>query len=141
MPTLRTARDIDARPLLHPLRDAFGLGNRWIRRLSQGLPTLPQGLGFASIGQQAVMANAYKARGQQVEQKALDKDLSRQFQTLELIAFFAMAVGKADPSLSDIDEAMIGNGDAMRIAPDILQDLLRSFEPGHCILPIINRKN
>jgi hypothetical protein len=63
MATLRTAGDVDARPLLHPLRDAFGFGNRWIRQLSQGLPTLPQGLGFASIGQQAVMANAHKARG------------------------------------------------------------------------------
>jgi hypothetical protein len=78
MPALRTAGDVDPRPLLHPLGDAFGRGRRGIGRLSQGLPTLPQGLGFASIGQQAVMANAHKASRQQMEQKALNKDLSRQ---------------------------------------------------------------
>jgi len=60
MPALRTAGDVDARPLLHPLRDAFRWWHGWIGRLPQGVPTLPQGLGFTSIGQKAVMAYADK---------------------------------------------------------------------------------
>ena len=36
--TCRTAGDVDARPLLHPLRHAFGFGLRRRLHLSQGLP-------------------------------------------------------------------------------------------------------
>jgi hypothetical protein len=58
---LRTAGDVDPRPLLHPLGHSLGSDNGWVRRVSQGLPTLPQGVCFTAIGQQAVMANADKA--------------------------------------------------------------------------------
>ena len=63
-----------------------------------------------------------------MQQKALDKGVSRQRQGLELIAFLSIAVGKADLPISDIDDAVIGDGHAMRVAPEILDDVLRSFE-------------
>ena len=78
MATLRTAGDVDTPPLLHPLRHVFGCGNRWVGRLPQGLATPPQGLGFASIGQKAAVTNSHKARGQNMQQKALDKGVCRQ---------------------------------------------------------------
>jgi len=57
---LRTAGDVNTRPLLHPLRPGLGWGNGGVGRVSQGLPTLPQGVRFTSIGQETVMAYADK---------------------------------------------------------------------------------
>ena len=37
MTTDRTARDVDPRPLLHPLEHTFGLRGAWRFELSQGL--------------------------------------------------------------------------------------------------------
>ena len=39
-----------------------------------------------------------------------------------------IAVSQADVPISDIDDAVIGDGHAMRVAPDIVDDLLRAFE-------------
>lgn len=54
-----------------------------------------------------------------MQQKALDKGVCRQLQSLEPIAFLPMAVSQADLPISDIDNAVIGDGHAMRVAPDI----------------------
>jgi hypothetical protein len=40
-----------------------------------------------------------------MEQKALNKGVSRQLQSLELVAFFPIAVGEADLAISDLDKA------------------------------------
>ena len=61
-------------------------------------------------------------------QEALDKGMSFEFQGLELIALLPIAESKADQPISDIHDAVVGDGDAMRVAPDILDDLLGSFE-------------
>ncbi len=42
-----------------------------------------------------------------MQQKALDKGVSRQLHGLELIAFFPIAKGKTDPSISHIDNAVV----------------------------------
>jgi hypothetical protein len=59
--TLRTPGEIEASPLLHPLRHGLGGRHGWVDELPQPLATLAQGGGFAPIGQQAVMAYADKA--------------------------------------------------------------------------------
>jgi hypothetical protein len=61
-------------------------------------------------------------------QKALDKGVSGQLQDLKLIALLSIAVGKADLPITDIDNTVIGDGHAMRVAPEILEDVLRPFE-------------
>ena len=40
----------------------------------------------------------------------------------------AVAVGKADLPIADIDETVIGDGHAMRVAPEIFNDVLRTLE-------------
>ena len=73
MTTRRTSRDVDTRPLLHPLGHALWLRlRRWVH-LSQGLAAQGQGGGFAAVSQQAVMADANEARGQDMHQEALDE--------------------------------------------------------------------
>jgi hypothetical protein len=56
----------------------------------------------------------------------LDKDVSGYLQGLESVALSPIAGGKADPSVTDINKAVVRDGYAMGIAAAILQDLLRS---------------
>ena len=130
MATLRTAGNVDPHPLLHPLSDAFGRCHRWVGHVSHGLPTLPQGPGFASIGQHPIMANSDEARWQKMEQEALNKDVSGQLQGLELMTFFSIVIGQTDPSISHLDDAVVGDGHAMRVASEIVDDLLGSAKGG-----------
>ena len=95
MAALRTAGDVYTHPLRHPLRHRLGGSNGRGGRVSQGVPTLLYGVCFTAIGQQAVMANADKASGQNMEQKALEKGVRGHLQGLELIALSPIAVGKA----------------------------------------------
>ena len=67
--------------------------------------------------------------------------MSCQLQSHELVAFFSIAVGEADLAISDIDDAVVGDGDTMRVTPDIVDYLLRSAKRAHCILPITSLKN
>jgi hypothetical protein len=124
MPALGTAGDVDTGPLLHPLRHGFGLWNRGIGQVAQRLATPPQGLRFAAVGEKAAVADADEACGQRMQQKPLDKDVSGDLQGLESVALLPIAVGKADPSVMDIDNAVVRDCYPMGIAANILQYLL-----------------
>ena len=63
-----------------------------------------------------------------MEQKALEKGMSGHLQGLELLALSPIAGGKADQPLAAIDDAGIGDGYAMCVAPEILDAGLRSWE-------------
>ena len=76
------------------------------------------------------MAHADKPYGQQMQQKALDKGMRREGQGLELITVVAVAVGKADLPIADIDETVIGDGHAMRGAPEIV-NVMWLYSAGH----------
>ena len=105
--------------------------------MAQRLPTLPQGVCFASVGQKAAVANADEACRERMQQKPLDKDVSGYLQGLESVALSPIAGGKADPSVTDINKAVVRDGYAMGIAAAILQDLLRSGKgPLTCSSPV-----
>ena len=88
--------------------------------MSQGLSTLPQGLRFPAIGQPAVMAHADKPSGQRLQEKAPEKGVRRHLHGLELITLGPMTIGKADLPMTDVDDAIVGDSHAMRIAPKVL---------------------
>jgi hypothetical protein len=54
--------------------------------------------------------------------------VSGHLQGLELIALLSIAVGKADLPITAIDDAVLGNGDTMRVAPEILKNVFRAFQ-------------
>src|SRR6266851_4357381 len=65
-------RDVDSRQPPDPLLDGFlGAGRQWRRgTAAEQLPTPGQLLGPLAVGQEAIMAHAPEARGQDVQQKA-----------------------------------------------------------------------
>jgi hypothetical protein len=87
------------------------------------------------------MPQALEAVGHDREQKAPDKLLGLQRHGLHLMALAPMAIREAHAAVAHIQEAMIGNRDAVDIASQILEHLGWSGARRHCILPITSPKN
>jgi hypothetical protein len=120
---LRTLREVDTGPLPHPLHSARFLWGRWIGRLAQQVATLAQGACLTPVGQEAHMPQALEAVGHDREQKAPDKLLGLQRHGLHLIALAPIAIREAHAAVAHIQEAMIGNCDAVDIASQLLEHL------------------
>src|SRR6266446_4907736 len=91
-----------------------------VRRGERGLCTQPTTLrelgGATAVAQEAVMANAMKACGQHVEQKAAEELVSGQRHHFALVVVAIIPPVKGDRALVEGDEAVIGNRHAMSIA-------------------------
>jgi hypothetical protein len=72
------------------------------------------------------MPEALEAAGQYMQQEAADTFVGVECHGLATIALTTVAVGKADPSISHVEEPVVRDGDAMRIAADIVQDVCRA---------------
>ena len=58
-----------------------------------------------------------------MQQEAPDKFVSIERYGLHAIALTTVAVGEADPPVTHVEEPVVRDGDTMRIAADIVQDL------------------
>jgi hypothetical protein len=83
-----------------------------------------------AIGQEAEVAEADKAAGQDVEQEA-----AKELDGVKGEGFFDTAVAvilpaEADAAVLDFQQAVVGDGDAVGVATEILDDLCRAAEGG-----------
>ena len=124
--TVRTLREVDPRDLLHPLHHALWAAWRWIGGLAQQFPTAAQGTRLVPVGEEAIMPEAHEAAGQHMQQEASDKFVGVERHGLDTIALTTVAVGKADPPVTHVEDPVVRDGDAMRIAADIVQDVCRA---------------
>jgi hypothetical protein len=81
-----------------------------------------------AIAEEAVIADAMKALGQDMQQKAADKLIGGEGHDLLPIVVAIVLPSEAHRAVLDVAQAIVGNGDAMRIASDVFEDLLRSSE-------------
>jgi len=86
-----------------------------------------------TIGKEAVMADALEAVGQNVEQEAADELGGCKRHELDARAVAVVLPTEGNMIIRDLEETMIGDGDAVRIAAQIAQNLLR---PGKGLLAI-----
>jgi hypothetical protein len=61
-----------------------------------------------------------------MQQEAADTFVGVEPQGLDTIALTPVAVGDADPAVTHVEEPVVRDGDAMRIAADIVQDVRRA---------------
>ena len=61
-----------------------------------------------------------------MQQEAADKFVGVERHGLDTIALTTIVVGKADTAVTHVEEPVVRDGDAMRIAADIVQDLRRA---------------
>ena len=86
-----------------------------------------------AVGKEAVMADALEAVGQNVEQKAADELGRCKRHELDERTVAVVLPTEGNVIIGDLDEAMIGDGDAVCIAAQIAQNL---FGPGQGLLAV-----
>ena len=82
----------------------------------------------SAIGEEAVIADAMEARGQDVKQEAADELIGRDGHDLLPIAVPIVLPAETNGAILDIDKAVVGDGDAVRVAADVIEDLFGSAE-------------
>src|SRR5712691_699505 len=107
-----------------------GAAGRSGRRAAEELSAASQLLTAMTGGKKPVVADAVKARRQDVEQKAADEFAGGQSHRLRILRSIGtvVLVGEADAAILDVEQSVIGNRHAMRVATDVVEDLLRAAE-------------
>src|SRR5258707_11941263 len=81
-----------------------------------------------AIAEEAVIADAMKALGQDMQQEAADDLIRRDGHDLLPVVVPIVLPAEANRTVLDVEQAIVGDGDPVRIASDVLQDLLWSGE-------------
>jgi hypothetical protein len=108
--------------------------------LAQQFPTAAQGLRFVPVGEEAVMSETHEAAGQHMQEEAADKFVRVERYSLDTTVLTTITIGKADAPITHVEDPMVGHGDAMGRAADIVQDVCRTCQRRPCILPITSPK-
>ena len=84
--------------------------------------------GAMSIGHEAEVTNAMEAVRQGVQQEATNELVGGQLHDLCRVVVSVILPGEPDMIVVDLDDAAIGDGDAVRVAPEIGEHLGRTAE-------------
>src|SRR5262249_45268388 len=95
-------------------------------RHSQKLATLLQFFFAVTVAEEAVVADTMETVGQDMEQEAADKFVSRQSHGFLLAVITIVLVVKLHLVTFDIEQAIIGESHAVGVATYVVENLLRS---------------
>jgi len=112
------------------VRCGSGRGFRFVFRRSgveSGEAPWQQG-GAPSVGEEAEVADADEALGEQVKKEATEKLIARDSHHFLLIVVGRVPPTKGDVAFVERNQSMIGDGDAMGVAAEILQHVFGSAE-------------
>ena len=103
------------------------MGCRGRRHLHE-LPAQSEPLSPVAIGEEAEIANALEAIGKYVKQESTDEFVSAKRHRLVAVAIAIIPPAKLNLAVIDIEQAIVGDGDAVRVSCDILEDFFRPGE-------------
>ncbi len=107
----------------------FGWVNRRLgNRHAEQVATTGELLCALAIAEEAVVADAMEALGEDMQQEAADKLVGRDGHDLLATAVPIVLPAETNGAIIDVDEAIVGDGDAVRVAADVIEDLLGSGE-------------
>ncbi len=92
------------------------------------LPAQSELLCPIAIGEEAEIANTLEPVGKYVKQEPTDEFVSAERHRLVTVAIAIIFPAKLNRAVIDIEQAIVGDGDAVRVSCNILEDLLRSGE-------------
>ncbi len=78
------------------------------------------------MGDKAEVSDAHEAGGKHVEQKAAQELLDRKGHQALLVAVSGVSPAKGDLVVGQGDEAMVGDGDTVRVAAQVMKNMLRT---------------
>ena len=80
------------------------------------------------IGEESEIANALEPIGKYVKQEPTDEFVRAKRHRLVAVAIAIILPAKLNLAIIDIEQTVVGDGDAVRVSRDILEDFLRSGE-------------
>jgi hypothetical protein len=108
-----------------------GFGGRLHRgRPVQQMPAPGEFLLPVTIAEEAVVANALEAVGQSVEEEPADELLPRQRHRFLPVVVSIVFPLELNLTGVEVQQAMVGDGDAVGIAAHVVENLLQSAEGG-----------
>ena len=84
--------------------------------------------GAPAVGEESEVADAYKAFGKHVQEEAAQEFIDSKSQQLLFVVVSGIAPAKSDCLSGKRDQTMIGDGDAMGVAAQILEHILGAAE-------------
>ena len=81
-----------------------------------------------TIGEESEIANALKPVGKYVKQEPTDEFVGAERHRLVAAAIAIILPAKLNLAVIDIEQTVVGDGDAVRVSCDVLEDLFRSRE-------------
>jgi hypothetical protein len=92
------------------------------------LPAQSELLCPIAIGEEAEISNTLESVGKDVKQEPTDEFVSAKRHRLVAVAIAIILPAKLNLAVIDIEQAIVGDGDAMRVSCHILEDFFRSSE-------------
>ena len=86
-----------------------------------------------AIGEEAVIADALEPIRQNVKQEPADEFVGAKSHDLLAVVIAIVLPAKLNLPVIDIEQAIVGDGDTVRISRDILEDFIRSGEGWLCV--------
>lgn len=106
----------------------FSLRLRRLRRDAEQLPAKRESVLFRAVGQKAEMADADEGGWKGVKKEPPDEFFRGQSHNIALVAVATIAKSKGDVAVLDVENAVVGNGDAVGIAAEVVEDFIRPAE-------------
>jgi len=104
------------------------IGCRFSRRHPEQFPTQRQLLGTMRVAEEAEVTDAVKSVRQHMDQEAADELRGREAHRLPAIVVPVILPVEAHLAIVHGHQAVVGDGNAMGVAPDIVENLFRSGE-------------
>jgi hypothetical protein len=118
-----TAGDVDPGEAQHEGLHGFGGTADRCGRMSEELAAARE-LGLArAVGQETEVADADEAVGHDMEQEAADELLGAERHHLDAIAVGVVLPAEADEAVVEAEEPVVGDRDAMGVAPEVVEHL------------------
>ncbi len=114
-----TAADVDAGKIKHPISSGFRFGRFWCRRL-QLLSALSQAGLLGPIGEEAVVAVSHEAGRHNVQEEKADELFCGKGSCLPPVSVGTVSIAKLHLLVLAGQQAVIGNGDAVRVTSQIV---------------------
>ena len=118
----RTKGDVDVGETEHDFLEGMGHGTPLREPFEQALDEAQMG-GAIAISQKPIVTDSDEALGQGVEEEAVDKVHRAEGGLLEDIVL-PVFVPEADDAVLEINQATVGNSDAVSVTGEILKDML-----------------
>jgi len=126
--TLRTQSHVNTCHSEHQLASRFLGASVWLCLNPKKLSTLCDVLLLRAICEEAEVAKPHETIREDVEQEATDELIRLKCHRSKSIVVFAIAIREGDASLIQGKDAIVGDGDTVSVAAEVIENFVRDRE-------------